>query len=192
MSRRATKIKVQSPVWVLLSGGIDSTSCLHFYIKQGNSPQAIFIDYGQPSARREWQAASAIAQHYHIQITRIRWSGSRKKSGELSGRNAFFIFGSLLEIGDKTGILAAGFHAGTPYYDCSSSFINQCQEILDGYTQGKVQLGVPFLTWTKRDIWAFCNAESIPTELTYSCERGMKQPCGVCLSCKDLEALNAL
>jgi 7-cyano-7-deazaguanine synthase len=179
-------------VWILLSGGIDSTACVHFYNKQKSWLQAIFVDYGQQSAVREWHAAHAVARHYQIPLSRLRWNGNRKGPGELLGRNAFLIFGGLLEIGNRPGILAGGFHAGTPYYDCSIDFVRKSQEILDGYTDGRLQLGVPFLEWTKREIWEFCKAERIPLGLTYSCERGQKQPCGICRSCKDLEILNAL
>ncbi|MFZ2147694.1 MAG: 7-cyano-7-deazaguanine synthase [Sedimentisphaerales bacterium] len=181
--------KTSTSVWVLLSGGIDSTACVHFYKKNRSRLQAIFVDYRQQSALREWRAANDVARHYKISLSCFRWNGSKKGSGELLGRNAFLIFGGLLEIGNRPGILAGGFHSGTTYYDCSVGFARKSQEILDGYANGKLQLGVPFLKWTKKEIWEYCKAEHIPMGLTYSCERGKKQPCGICHSCKDLEIL---
>lgn len=39
-------------VLVLLSGGIDSTACLDFYLQLGRPSCALFVDYGQPAAVR--------------------------------------------------------------------------------------------------------------------------------------------
>ncbi len=84
---------------VLLSGGIDSSACLVFYLAQGFSISALFVDYGQVSKGRGESAPSAV--------------------------------------------------------------------------------------------WSYCKRLGVPVELTYSCEMGKDQPCGKCLSCKDLEKLYA-
>ena len=179
-------------VRVLLSGGIDSSACVAFYLEQGFSVNGIFVDYGQIAAPREIEAARAIARHYNIPFSRLTWSGlHKKKAGFIRGRNAFLLIGALMELPEETGILALGIHAGTHYQDCSLPFVRKMQSIFDTYTQGKIQIGAPFLNWEKGDIWVYSKSQGVPMELTYSCERGQDQPCGLCLSCRDLEILYA-
>jgi 7-cyano-7-deazaguanine synthase len=152
----------------------------------------MFIDYGQAAARKESRASRAIADHYDIPLKRLKLNGVQQKSaGLIIGRNAFLILAAVMEIPHDTSILAIGIHAGTGYPDCSSPFIRKMQSLLDMYTCGVVQIGAPFLRWTKGKIWQFCRSQGVPLELTYSCEYGGKQPCGRCQSCLDLKALDA-
>ena len=109
----------------------------------------------------------------------------------MPGRNAFFLHAALMAFKYTTGIIAIGVHSDTPYYDCSEQFIRDMQLSFDLYTDGRVGIGAPFLHWNKRDIWEYCHSKKVPIQLTYSCELGRDQPCGQCLSCKDLEALHA-
>jgi 7-cyano-7-deazaguanine synthase len=179
-------------VYVLLSGGIDSAACVAFYLEQGFSVQGIFIDYGQVAAQREADAAKAIARHFNILFDRVAWSGLHKKgAGLICGRNAFLLIAALMELPECAGILALGIHSGTEYIDCTPAFVQKMQSILDIYTQGRIQIGAPFLKWAKQEIWKYCKYRGVPLELTYSCEYGIDQPCGKCLSCRDLEVLYA-
>lgn len=182
----------EGAVAVLLSGGIDSTACAAFYLELGFLVHGLFVDYGQAAVQPEVKAAKAIAAHYNISLVMLRWHGQReKREGLVLGRNAFLIFGALMEVPENVSILATGVHSGTDYFDCSPSFVKSAQSLIDMYTGGALQLGVPFLNWSKGDIWSFCKSQQVPVELTYSCERGEAQPCGKCLSCRDLEALYA-
>jgi len=175
-------------VLVLLSGGIDSASCAQFYKCQGYSVEALFIDYGQKAAIKEADAALKIAKHLILPLKRISLTGTRDKiHGEILGRNAFFLFIALMEFHQKSGLIGIGLHSGTPYYDCSENFANRMQRLFECYTDGCIKIGTPFLTWNKGDIFDYFSHTGIPSHLTYSCERGVQQPCGMCLSCKDLE-----
>lgn len=175
---------------VLLSGGIDSAACVDFYQRQNFSIRALHVSYGQPSAQQEATAAKAIAKHFRIPLKFVGLdSACRKSASEMIGRNAFLLFTALLEIELPTGILAFGIHSGTPYYDCSPSFLSTVQTLIDGYCGGRIQVAAPFLEWTKKEIWEYAIQHQMPLELTFSCERGLEQPCGLCLSCRDLEAL---
>lgn len=178
--------------WVLLSGGIDSSACVAFYLEQGFSVAGIFFDYGQIAMPREVRAAEAIAKHYCIPLTKLTWMGTQEKtSGLIRGRNALLLVGALMELPEDHGILSIGIHAGTSYQDCKGPFARKMQSLFDTYTRGRLQLGTPFLKWTKRDIWRYSRSKGVPLDLTYSCERGENQPCGLCLSCQDLEFLYA-
>ena len=183
---------LESDAIVLLSGGIDSTACVHFFLNEKHSVEALFVDYGQAARKREEKAASVIAASFGVPLRKLRIGGAtRKDKGLIQGRNALLILCALMEFEQHPRIIVLGIHKGTAYWDCTSGFMELMQSLMDAYSKGCVQLMAPFLEWTKREIWLYCQEHRVPTHLTYSCERGGEQPCGRCLSCKDLEALNA-
>jgi 7-cyano-7-deazaguanine synthase len=87
------------------------------------------------------------------------------------------------------GIISLGIHSGTKYADCSPSFIELNQKIINLCTNGNIIIDCPFLFMNKNDIYKHFLKSTIPIELTYSCELGKDTPCGKCLTCLDLKAL---
>jgi 7-cyano-7-deazaguanine synthase len=173
-------------VLVLLSGGIDSTACLDFYRELGRPPCALFIDYGQPAARLEADAAKAVAAYYSVPLMSLKWRGyQNKRAGLIPGRNCFLISAAVMERPQSVSVIAIGVHSGTDYPDCSQSFLETMQATLNAAENRSLQLAAPFGTWTKPDVVAYCRIRNVPLYLTYSCERGTQPPCGYCLSCKD-------
>ena len=180
----------QSKALVLLSGGIDSTACVNYYLTKNFDVWALFIDYGQIAASPELKAAELISNYYNITLEKIVISGGNKwGEGFVMGRNAFLLYTALLNYKVDSGLISIGIHSGTIYWDCSKDFITIIQKCFNAYSNDCISLDVPFLEWNKRDIWDYCTTEKIPVEKTYSCELGLKQPCGKCLSCKNLEKL---
>jgi 7-cyano-7-deazaguanine synthase len=181
-----------SRVLILLSGGIDSAACLHYYCDQGYSVEGLFIDYGQPAASLELSAAERIAHHYSVALAQMELSGcSPKPSGFIQGRNAFLVLAALLDLPSPSTSIAMGIHSGTPYWDCTPDFVTSMQQLLDAYTEGRVRMRTPFLGWSKGQILRYCDDQDVPLSLTYSCERGENPPCGGCRSCRDREAASA-
>lgn len=177
-------------VLILLSGGIDSTACLHFYLELGRTPFGLFVDYGQRAAAREWKAVHDVASFYDVSAVRLQWEGIRlKNAGLISGRNAFLIIAALMEKPTPVSVIATGIHSGTGYADCTPEFMERMQAVLSMYQEAHVQLAAPFLEWSKADVIKYCLMRDVPVGLTYSCERGT-EPCGNCLSCKDRELLD--
>jgi len=175
---------------VLISGGIDSAACTHFLAQQGLDVSGVFIDHGQAAARVEGLASTAIAEHLGVPLATYRVTGMEPFScGELVGRNAFLAFTALFLTRARPGLLAMGLHAGTPYYDCSETFVSAVTKLIAEHTNGRVSFVAPFLTWSKREVYDYFVAAGLPTELTYSCEAGKEAPCGVCASCRDRKAL---
>ncbi|MBW4695412.1 MAG: 7-cyano-7-deazaguanine synthase [Lyngbya sp. HA4199-MV5] len=58
-------------VTVLLSGRIDSTALVAFYLSRGIVVRGIHFDYGQPCFVGEQRAVQRIASHYKTPITTI-------------------------------------------------------------------------------------------------------------------------
>lgn len=95
------------------------------------------------------------------------------------------LLGAASNLDNAGGRLSLGIHAGTPYYDCSSSFLTDVQRLLDGYFGGTVRVEAPFVEFTKRDVFDFCLRNRVPVDLTFSCERSSDCPCGECRSCEE-------
>lgn len=171
---------------VLLSGGVDSTACLAFLQSQNIRSSCLFINYGHSAANQEQRAASAISDFYGAPLMQIAVSGFQQwGAGFIPGRNAFLLHTALMTVTFEKGVIAIGIHSGTAYRDCSDYFIRQMQSSFDVYTDGRIFVSAPFLKWTKNEIWEYCRKMKIPVELTYSCEAGLDQACGQCLSCID-------
>lgn len=175
---------------VLLSGGIDSTACIHFLLKRGLKVSALYVDHGQAARVYEARSAREICKYFDIKLQECTVQARRNfVEGELRGRNAFLIFSALLFSPHTNALLAIGIHAGTKYYDCSSEFVDHIRGLVTDYTGGQFGVIAPFLKWTKHEVISYCISEKVPIGLTYSCERGTLEPCGECNSCRDREGL---
>jgi len=173
--------------YVLVSGGLDSATCAAFYLSEGFDVTGLFVDYGQPAARREARAARGVAGHYGFPLERVACAGlSIPREGFILGRNALLI--CLAVTRGPTGLLCVGIHAGTPYADCAASFLQVAQAVVDVYCDGTLRVAAPFVGWSKQEVWSLANQLGVPVELTHSCERGAS-PCGECASCRDRASL---
>ncbi len=172
-------------VSLLLSGGIDSTALVPFYLARGDELRAIHFDYGQPSAQAERRAARAVCKYYGLQVT-IQELGFPLPcvTGEYRARNALLLL-SAAALDAGASAIAIGIHDGTPYYDCSEAFVQDTNRVLEGYFGGAVFVEAPFLEFDKRRVCEFALHAEVPLGLTFSCERASGTPCGECASCQD-------
>jgi 7-cyano-7-deazaguanine synthase len=189
--RQALRVHGEREVLVLLSGGVDSAATVAFYVDFGRPPAALFIDYAQPARHEEAAAAAALARHFAIPLSTARWSGPRAKAvGLIPGRNLFLIAAALMERPRSISVLALGLHAGTSYADSSPSFVQAAAAAIAMAGENDVTIAVPFIDWTKADVYDYARRKHVPFHLTYSCEAA-GGPCGRCLSCNDRTMLNA-
>ncbi|KOY81874.1 7-cyano-7-deazaguanine synthase [Lysinibacillus macroides] len=173
-------------VLVLASGGIDSTALIEYYASKKYKVSALFFDYGQISRTKELQAVRKVCSYYGIKLEEAQLGFTLKNtSGEFIGRNALFITSAFNFLPNNYSKISIGIHSGTPYYDCSKTFVEDFQRIVDGYFEGTVLIDVPFVEFTKGQIIEYCLQENVPINLTYSCENGYEKNCGKCLSCLD-------
>lgn len=171
---------------ILLSGGIDSSACIKFYLDLSYKVECIFCNYGQPAADAELAAAQSITKFYNVCLHIITTSSMMiPNSGEICGRNALLIIQALCFKGFGTYKIILGIHDGTSYADCSSNFVKIINYLLDFYGNGTIYLEAPFITWNKLEISLYCKKNFVPYHLTYSCETGHIPPCGICKSCLD-------
>ena len=172
------------PVTICCSGGIDSTALIHYYLSLGHSIRSIHFNYGQPAFVAECKALLKISEYYeiHITTTEILPVIQPTLSGEYFGRNSLFVLSAVNCFSQKNGLIALGIHQNTAYYDCTRSFIEHLQDILDGYLGGAIIIDAPFVDFAKQDIVSYCRQENIPINLTFSCDKRSDKPCGKCSS----------
>lgn len=175
-------------VLILFSGGIDSTSCIHYYKKLNYSVNGLFIDYGQPAAYQESHAVDKLSKYLEIDTQKITINIKPNiKNGFIQGRNLLLFAISLSNNPFSKGIISLGIHSGSIYSDCTLKFIELNQKMLDLYTNGNINIDCPFLKINKAEVCDYFLKTGIPLEYTYSCESGNEIPCGVCQTCKDLK-----
>lgn len=176
---------------VLMSGGVDSYACAHFLQRKGWQITGLFVDYRHAASEPELDSFFKVCRRLGIPSERASIGSSATfGSGEIVGRNGLLTMVALAVADPSTKLIAMGLHAGTPYYDCSTTFCQRMDALVAEYTVGRVHFFAPFIGWSKNHVYEYCRAENLDLSITYSCEVGLPTPCGKCLSCKDRQLLN--
>ena len=184
--QRSTRKRRKGRVLVLLSGGVDSSTCIGYYRAKGFLIAALFVDYGQPAARPERAAARTICRHYSVPLRSVSIRGLKlPRSGYIPGRNALLVATALSCPPTAPASIALGIHDGTTYPDCGAIFHDAGQRLADIYSAGALRIVAPFLDWNKGQIIQYATSIRVPLSATYSCESGRKPPCRRCSSCRD-------
>lgn len=192
---------------VLLSGGLDSTTTLYYAIKKGYQCHALIFDYGQRH-KREIRSAVAIAKQAHVTYKTIKislpWKGSslldkkmkvpvRKSLRGISStyvpaRNTIFLSFALSyaeAIGAKAIFIGANAVDFSGYPDCRPEYYFAFQKVIQKGTKAKqIKILTPLINMSKAQIIALGLKLKAPLELTWSCYKGGRKPCGVCDSCR--------
>lgn len=202
---------------VLLSGGLDSSTCLAMAREDGYACTALSFRYGQRHTI-ELERAAQIAQmfgaaHQIIDINIGQFGGSALTDEGMEvptdgtpdgvipptyvpGRNTVFIAVglSLAEAIDARRIylgINAVDYSGYP--DCRPEYLAAYQTLADLATKAGLEghgakLYAPLATMSKADIVREALRLNVPIDLTWSCYQGGTEPCGVCDSCRIRDA----
>jgi 7-cyano-7-deazaguanine synthase len=192
---------------VLLSGGLDSTTTLYYAKKRGYKCYALIFDYGQRH-KKELRSAVAVAKRasvaYNVVRIKLPWKGSslldlRTKvptnrrikgipSTYVPARNTIFLSFALSyaeAVGAKLIFIGANAIDFSGYPDCRPAFYKAFQKVIEEGTKAKkIKVKTPLINMTKAQIIALGLKLKAPLDLTWSCYKGGKRPCGVCDSCK--------
>ena len=201
---------------VLLSGGLDSATCLAIARHQGYECYAITFDYGQrheselAAARRVVDALGAMElKTIHINLGDIGGSALTDRSIEVPlgptegipvtyvpARNTIFLSLALgwAEVLDADAIFIgvnAVDYSGYP--DCRPDYLDAFQTLAHlsskaGREGHGIQLWAPLVSWSKTRIVEEALRLGVPIEDTWSCYSGGESPCGVCDSCRIRDA----
>lgn len=154
-------------ITILLSGGIDSAACLHYLLEKQFVVSALHIDLGQPDNHLEMESAQDISGHYSVPLEVIKVEGVRVGEGYIIARNALLVILALMH-GNGSKSISLGIHSGTDYVDCTPSFFDQMQRIVNEYADGAVSIMLPFLNWEKSDVLGYAKENGVPTHLAHT------------------------
>lgn len=201
-------------VAVLLSGGLDSTTALHWAHCHHEVVCALSFDYGSNHAARELECARRQAELLSLPYHQIdlRSISAHLQSALLSGaeaiptadyaednlrqtvvpfRNGIFlaIAAGIAESNGAEGIVIAA-HGGDHalYPDCREDFMQAMASAISQGTYANLQILRPFITNTKEEITAIGATLGVDFAHTYSCYCGRELHCGQCATCRERKA----
>jgi len=183
----------------LLSGGLDSTTCLALAIREGFSCYALSFDYGQRH-RVELEAASRMAQllgaseHRIVAVDLASFGGSAltsdiavPKGGEIGhdipvtyvpARNTIFLSLALAwaeVLGSSDIFLGVNALDYSGYPDCRPEFIEAFERMANLATRAgvegktRVRIRTPLLRLSKAEIVELAHSLGVDFRLTHSC-----------------------
>jgi 7-cyano-7-deazaguanine synthase len=197
---------------VLMSGGMDSTVCASWALKQGYQVCALHVHYGQKTEEREGRAFREICQELDITTTldidishlaaiggssltdaSIAVSKADLQNMEIPTSYVPFRNANLLSIavswaeviGAKTIIIGAVEEDGSGYPDCRKVFFDAFENMIQLGTKPGTHITIqtPLIDLDKAQIVQNGIALNAPLRLTWSCYSGSDKACGICDSC---------
>ena len=199
---------------VLLSGGLDSATCLAIAVKRGYRCHALSFDYGQRSAA-EFEAArrqarnQEVVEHRVLKLPLGQFGGSALTDSNISvpeapsegipatyvpARNTIFLSNALAwaeVIG--AGAIFIGVNAldYSGYPDCRPEYIEAFQQLVNvatkaGVEGGRITLEAPLIHMSKAAIIRAGTELGVDYADTLSCYQADPQglACGRCDSCR--------
>lgn len=139
-----------------------------------------------------WKGSTLTDLKQRLPIKRsLKEIGSNIPSTYVPGRNTIFLSYAVSyaeAIGAKRIFIGANAIDFSGYPDCRPGYIKKFNELVKvgtkaGVEGNPVKIEAPLINKTKADIIKLGIKLKVPFELTWSCYRGGKKPCGVCDSC---------
>ena len=199
---------------IVLSGGLDSTTCMGMAKEKGYELYPITFHYGQKH-NREVEQAKKVAEYYDAPDHRIvnisflnQIGGSALTDDSIDvpsdmdedeipvtyvpARNMIFL--SLASayaevIGAEAIYIGVSAVDYSGYPDCRPEFIQSMNETVNlatkaGATGSEMKIDTPLINMTKADTVNEGLRLNVPYELTTSCYNGEEEACGECDSCR--------
>jgi len=198
---------------VLASGGMDSATAAYEAQTRGyDHLYLLHTSYGQNTEDREYDCASALADHVdaadflHVEtghLTQIGASSLTDDSMEVAdadtdsdeiptsyvpfrNANLLSMAVSYAEAND-CGAVFIGAHSEdfSGYPDCRPAFFDAFQGVIDAGTKPDTDIALvaPFVEWSKTDIAKRGVELGVPYADTWSCYRDDEPACGTCDAC---------
>lgn len=197
---------------LIYSGGMDSTTLLYKLLSERDEVFCLSFDYGQRH-KKELKAAQKICRrlqvpHEIVDITSLKnlMKGSaltsniavpeghyKDKTMRLTvvpNRNMIFLSLAITAaVSMKFQRVALAVHAGDHaiYPDCRPEFIKKMRAVSKVANYEVVEIHAPFLYMTKRAIAKLGKKLCVPHKDTWTCYKGLKNPCFKCGACVERE-----
>lgn len=189
----------------LVSGGIDSTLMSLMAHEEGIVINPLFVDYGQLSSNREWNACEQLHERYGLPLVkRMDVSGFGKivpsgitdptmrinEDAFLPGRNLLLLLcGAAYAYSVQADGVAIGLldPEDCLFPDQTLDFLRKTEDMIETAMKKRIAVLAPLIEFTKADILSLATARGLQN--TYSCHAGGNEPCGKCVAC--IEIANA-
>jgi 7-cyano-7-deazaguanine synthase len=186
----------------LVSGGLDSTLMSVLAKKEGVDQFPLFVNYGQLSAEKEWEACQTVHGNHGLPepvSMDLRGFGKLISSGLtnrvmrvnedafLPGRNALLLLaGASYSRQVRARSIAIGLlnDQNRLFPDQGIDFLRKAEEFLGMAVAGNLTIVAPLITFCKQDVVQLSELYGIVG--TYSCHSGEDEPCGKCVSCQEI------
>jgi 7-cyano-7-deazaguanine synthase len=168
---------------ILLSGGIDSAVLLW-----QTRTTAVTINYGQPGARYEEDAARAIAKlacvHHEVVTIPGLWHHIRQASDGvvIPARNLMLLAVAAMVAKDGELLLGATLSDEGLFADCRTDFVDDLSRLCQRCYG--ITVRAPYAGMSKKAVVDLGRTLGAPLHLTYSCYADKASPCGRCLACE--------
>ncbi len=198
---------------ILLSGGLDSSTILYLAKGEGHICFPLAFNYGQRHKKElisakniaeslglnlvivkiklPWLKSALIDKKKHLSSPEIEKIGTRIPSTYVSARNLIFLsMGISYAESIQAGSLFIGANSVdfSGYPDCKEDFLESFSKTASlgtkaGVSKKSISIERPLINKTKKEIILLGKKLNVPFELTWSCYKGEKIPCGICESC---------
>jgi len=191
-------------VVVLVSGGIDSLVMCKLLEKEGEKIIPIFIDYGQLSNIKEWEACKRIFKKSNLpepikidlnKYGKLIKSGITDTSKDiykeafLPCRNLFFLVvvaAYAFQKGVNTIAIGLLSEKTSIFPDQTEEFIINANFAINSALGKYFTILTPLINFSKNDVIKLAEQYKLSIDQTYSCHSGNDKYCGKCISCREI------
>ncbi|WP_417247425.1 7-cyano-7-deazaguanine synthase [Celeribacter sp.] len=184
---------------VLVSGGLDSTLVARLAKEEGVNVYPLFVNYGQRSMRREFQACLMSMKAMNLpepKIADLAGFGQLIRSGLTDsslrvledaftpGRNALFLLmASSYAYQMNADAVSIGLlsEETSLFPDQTKQFLSNAESFIEVALGRKISILAPLADFNKQDVVQLAAQKGIAG--TYSCHVGGEIPCGKCIAC---------
>jgi len=170
---------------ILLSGGLDSLCCL---AKRPVNSECLFFDYGQPAAKREWNAVIDICNHYHVKLDAVDIPDINPIGIIYPFRNGVLL-SHAVSVAQQRGLKYVVIGCTRTDYnlfpDCRRKFLDSMRKT--ALDVAGVAIEYPLIYMDREEVVAECKRLKAPMDISWSCYCGEEEPCGVCESCRQVK-----
>jgi 7-cyano-7-deazaguanine synthase len=187
-----------------LSGGLDSVAALAVLLDRHppESVDTLFIDYGQPYAAQEFDAACYAAEHFGVELLRrdmpLEVVSNTDVPEYIPMRNlALLALAVNLALARGCSAIAVGSKSAEhrpddPYSfrDSTKQFFASMQVALDKAVEPGHEapyILMPVVGWSKVEVIDFLVSRDVDINKLWSCYAAGSAPCGICHHCIEIQ-----